>query len=110
MFSYPIIVFPDELTKNINSESYYSECKDQPPKEPYKPEKQKIFGGCLTGLAFYIVLALVASAMIPLSYSLPIGIIATILLGGVYSIIEEVEFNKKMKKYSEAHNWKKRPT
>lgn len=99
MIRYPITSFPDLLTKEINIKSYLVECTDKPPIEPHKPMKQKTYEGCLIGLVFYIITAIVASGAIPLSISLPFGIAVTLILWIVYSTMGQTEYNKNLRAY-----------
>lgn len=99
MISYPITTFPDSLTQEINIKSYLTECTEEAPKKPDKPEKQKVHEGCLTGLGFYVIVAIVVSGVITLGTSLPFGIVVALILWIVYSIIGQTEYKKKLRVY-----------
>jgi hypothetical protein len=99
MTSYPITLFPDLLTQEINIKSYLTELIEKPLEKPHKPVKQKTYQGCLIGLVFFIITAIVASGAIPLETSLPFGIAITIILWIVYSITGQIEHNKNLRVY-----------
>jgi len=100
MISYPIISFPNLLKKDINIESYLAEFVDKPIKAPDKPMKQKTYQGCIIGLVFYIITAIVVSGAISLRISLPFGIAITFVLWIVYSVIGQIEYHKNLNAYN----------
>jgi len=99
MFSYPYISLPHSITENVDPKSYISEIDDNPPKEPTKPTRQKTYEGCLIGLVFYVISAIVFSGIVSLSISLPIGVVITIGLWIVFSATSQVEHSKRLKTY-----------
>jgi hypothetical protein len=99
MFSYPIISFPDLISKDINSEAYVEVIVGEKPIVPSKPTKQKTHEGCLIGFVFFAIAAIVASGAIPLGTSLPIGLGIALVLWIVYNGMGQSEYNANLKAY-----------
>ncbi len=104
MIRYPIFTYPDLFTQNIDIISYITECMGSAPSEPCKPTIEYPTKGCLIGLVFYIIVAVVISGGLPLSTTLPFGFASAVILWIVYFIISQIEFYKRLKVYNDEYN------